>query len=154
MFLNVSSSSLSDRIHNCTGCICLTLIHRVFSNVSSNCLPKMMQSHIGCICLTFSSVVRGSGPAKEHWLQLFHFPLCLIKCFFKPLAVCSLMSFQIAYFGGCIMTLYGTCWTFSDCVLMCFQLASLGGRKVTLTAFVCLFSTVGFKCPQILPLSL
>ena len=36
-----------------TSCICLTLLHCVFSNESSNRLFGRMQNHIGCICLTF-----------------------------------------------------------------------------------------------------
>ena len=50
LFLNVSSSSLPDKIQKRTGCTCLTFLHPGFSNVFSKCLSKIMQSHIGCIC--------------------------------------------------------------------------------------------------------
>ena len=53
VFSNVSSKRLHRRMHNHTGCICLTFLHCGFSNVSSNRLSDMMQNHTGCICLSF-----------------------------------------------------------------------------------------------------
>ena len=86
VFLNVSSSSLPDRVQNCTGCICLTLcifkcvlklsaqvdakshwlhlfdfFHRMFLNVSSNGMPASMHIHTDCICLiSFDCVFKKS----------------------------------------------------------------------------------------------
>ena len=44
---------LLKRMHNHTGCICLTFLRCVFSNVSSNCLPLRTNNHTGCIYLDF-----------------------------------------------------------------------------------------------------
>ena len=48
---NVSLNGLPERMHNYTGCICLTFPCCVFANVSSNGLPNRMHSHTGCICM-------------------------------------------------------------------------------------------------------
>ena len=127
MFSNCLSKIMQSHI----GCICL-----IFSNVSSNGLPASMHIHTDCICWFFSTVcllkLCGSGHAKAHWLQLFPFLLCVFKCFFKPLAVCSLDVFskwllrRMHYHSNC------TCWAV---FLMC-QLAWRGGCEVTLTTFV------------------
>ena len=53
VFSNESSNRLFGKMPSHTGCICLTYLHFVFSNESSNRLPVKMQNHIGCICLTF-----------------------------------------------------------------------------------------------------
>ena len=52
VFSNVSLNCLQKRMHNHTGCICLTFLHCASSNVSSNCLHKRRHNHTGCICLT------------------------------------------------------------------------------------------------------
>ena len=64
----------------------------MFSNVSSNHVGHGMQKNIGCI------------------------PLCVFKCFFKPLAVCSL-----DVFSKCLLRRmdYHTNWTFLNCVFEC-----------------------------------
>ena len=53
VFSNASSNRLHDRMHNHTDCICVTFLRCVLSNVSSNCLHERMHSHIGCTCLTY-----------------------------------------------------------------------------------------------------
>ena len=56
----------------------------------------------------------GSWHAKEHWLQLFCFPLCVFKCFFKPPALCSLDVFskcllrRMHYHINCTCGLFST----------------------------------------------
>ena len=52
-------------MHNYTGCICCTFLHRVFSNVSSSHVPKRMHSHTGCICLTFLHCVLSNVHPKR-----------------------------------------------------------------------------------------
>merc|ERR1712016_244948 len=66
-----SYASALKRMHNHTGCICLTFLHRVSSNVSSNCLPERMHNHTGCICLSFlhcvpSNVSSNYPPERIH----------------------------------------------------------------------------------------
>ena len=51
-YITVSSKRLPEKMHSHIDCICLVLLHCVFSNVSSNCLLEKRQNHIGCIYLT------------------------------------------------------------------------------------------------------
>ena len=62
---NVSSIGLLKRMHNRTGCTCLTFRRCVFSYVSSNRLSEWMQNHIGCISLIFLHCVFSYAPSKN-----------------------------------------------------------------------------------------
>ena len=53
VFWRDSSKCLPERMHNCIGCVCATLLHCVFSNASPNHLLERMQIHTACICEIF-----------------------------------------------------------------------------------------------------
>ena len=78
----------------------------------------------------------------SRWLQLFVFsPLCVWKMEIHP---------QMAYLGGCTVSMIAFVRFFSVCFHMSPQMASSRGCIVTLIAFIWLVSTVGFHMfPQI-----
>ena len=78
---HVSSNHLLEKMHNHTGCICLTFLHCAFSNVSLNLLLQMMHSYICCICSAFFHHVF-SNVSSNHLQEKKHIHIgyiCLIS---------------------------------------------------------------------------
>ena len=76
VFSNVPSNCLPERMHNHTGCICLTFLHCVLSNVSSNCPRQWM---LGCFSKTLLKKKLGRYPHFPLWGLYKAYP----KAFFR-----------------------------------------------------------------------
>ena len=89
VFSNVPSSCLPERMHNHTGCICLTFLHCGFSNDPLMHMDQSMHSHTGCICLSFLHCGLSYVSSNR---------LCPLSLSLKPDWLCFYYNLLVRYF--------------------------------------------------------
>ena len=96
---NVSSKRLHKRMHNHTGCICLTFLHCAFSNELSKRLHGRMHNHTGCICLIFPHCVFSNASSNGLLDGMHSHTGCICVSFHHCvfLNVCFDVSFLYVY---------------------------------------------------------